>query len=63
MDNCQVIQLAALPGWVIGISYTQGRGYQCWLIDPELTVLNDGTLYTTSSAALSAGRTFVERHG
>ncbi|MEM0981826.1 MAG: hypothetical protein AAGH78_16335 [Cyanobacteria bacterium P01_H01_bin.58] len=62
MEHSQVIQLAAMPGWIIGISHTQGRGYECWIINPALDVLNDGTLYTTSSAALTAGRTFVERH-
>ena len=31
-------------------------------INPVLDVLYDGTLYTTSSAALTAGRAFVERY-
>lgn len=62
MENSKFVQLSAMPGWIIGVSHIQGRGYQCWIINPDLDVLNDGTLYTTSSAALTAGRAFVERY-
>ena len=55
------MQLSALPGWIIGVIHTQERGYQCWVIDSALTVLNDGYQYSTSSAALMAGRTFIEK--
>ncbi|HEY9888484.1 MAG TPA: hypothetical protein V6D02_08800 [Candidatus Obscuribacterales bacterium] len=61
METTQFVQLSALPGWIIGVSYTRDRGYQCWVINPDLHVLNDGYHYTTSSAALTAGRSFVER--
>ncbi len=61
MDIPQVIQLSARPGWIIGISHTKAQGYQCWVINRDLEVLNDGTLYRTSSAALMAGRSFIER--
>ena len=61
MDSTQVIQLSAMPGWIIGISHVKEQGYQCWLINPDLNILNDGYLYHTSSAALMAGRAFVER--
>ena len=61
MDIPKVIQLAAWPGWIIGISQVKDQGYQCWVINPDLDVLNDGTLYRTSSAALMAGRSFIER--
>lgn len=62
MEHSQVVQLSARPGWIIGVSHTQDLGYQCWVINPDLDVLNDGTLYKTSSAALTAGRMFVERY-
>jgi hypothetical protein len=61
MDIPKVIQLAARPGWIIGISHVEDQGYQCWVINPDLDVLNDGTLYRTSSAALMAGRSFIDR--
>ncbi|MEM1280084.1 MAG: hypothetical protein F6K00_22695 [Leptolyngbya sp. SIOISBB] len=61
MENTQFVQLSALPGWIIGVSHTRQRGYQCWLINSALDVLNDGYEYTTSSAALMAGRSFIEK--
>ena len=61
MENTQFVQLSALPGWSIGVSHTRQRGYQCWLINSALDVLNDGYEYTTSSAALMAGRSFIEK--
>jgi hypothetical protein len=61
MENTEFVQLTAMPGWIIGVSHTKNRGYQCWLINADLDILSDGYLYTTSSAALTAGRTFVER--
>ncbi|NER80705.1 MAG: hypothetical protein F6K42_14265 [Leptolyngbya sp. SIO1D8] len=61
MENSQVVQLSAMPGWIIGVSHIKDQGYQCWVINSDLDVLNDGLLYTTSSAALTAGRTFIER--
>ena len=63
MESTQFVQLSALPGWIIGVSHTRDRGYQCWLINSDLDVLNDGYQYSTSSAALTAGRSFIERHG
>jgi len=55
------VQVSARVGWIIEISQ-QDNGYRCWVINRELDVLSDGYLYTTSSAALAAGRLFVERH-
>lgn len=64
MESTQFVQLSAMPGWIIGVSHTHERGYQCWIINSALDVLNDGYRYTTSSAALMAGRSFIERqHG
>ncbi|MEL6128745.1 MAG: hypothetical protein AAFR30_02435 [Cyanobacteria bacterium J06628_4] len=60
MDITQVVQVSARVGWIIEISQ-QNNGYRCWVINRELDVLSDGHLYTTSSAALAAGRLFVER--
>ncbi|MBD0269200.1 MAG: hypothetical protein ICV77_13015, partial [Cyanobacteria bacterium Co-bin8] len=34
--------------------------YRCWVITPELVVLNDGEDYETSQMALAAGRALVE---
>ncbi|MEM6520604.1 MAG: hypothetical protein AAF892_13045 [Cyanobacteria bacterium P01_D01_bin.71] len=61
MERTQFVQLSALPGWIIGVSHTQKHGYQCWVINSALDVLNDGYQYSTSSAALMAGRTFIEK--
>lgn len=61
MDEGSFVQVAAMTGWIIGVSYVKNQGYQCWIVNPELDVLSDGTFYTTSSAAMSAGRSFVER--
>lgn len=61
MESIKFIQLSAMPGWILGVSQTRGQGYQCWIIDAELSVLNDGRQYTTSHAALTAGRSFIEQ--
>ena len=61
MSEWSIVQISAYPGWIVGVSHTQIRGYQCWVINPSLDVLNDGEFYHTSSAAMAAGRTFVER--
>ncbi|MEB3269327.1 MAG: hypothetical protein VKJ09_12360 [Leptolyngbya sp.] len=53
--------MSALPGWVIGVSQVGDRGYQCWLLTEQLAVLSDGAFYSTSLAALTAGRVFIER--
>lgn len=61
MDITQVVQVSARVGWIIEISQ-QDDGYRCWVINRELNVLSDGHVYSTSSAALAAGRLFVERN-
>ena len=60
MDVTPVIQVSARVGWIIEISQ-QDNGYRCWVINRELDVLSDGLIYATSSAALAAGRLFIER--
>ncbi|HEY9736456.1 MAG TPA: hypothetical protein V6D06_09240 [Trichocoleus sp.] len=62
MEESNVVQISAMTGWIIGVSHVKDRGYQCWIVNPDLDVLSDGTFYTTSSAAMSAGRAFVERY-
>jgi hypothetical protein len=62
MDDGSFVQVSAMTGWVIGVSHVADHGYRCWLINPDLDVLSDGTVYSTSSAAMSAGRAFVSRH-
>lgn len=61
MNITQVVQVSARVGWIIEISQ-QDHGYRCWVINRELDVLSDGYIYATSSAALAAGRLFVERN-
>ncbi|PSN17594.1 hypothetical protein C7271_16950 [filamentous cyanobacterium CCP5] len=61
MEEGSFVQVSAMVGWIIGVSYVESQGYQCWIVNPDLDVLSDGTFYTTSSAAMSAGRSFVER--
>ncbi|MEO0985672.1 MAG: hypothetical protein AAFY20_09000 [Cyanobacteria bacterium J06639_14] len=62
MEDSQFVQLSAMPGWIVGVSHTKNQGYRCWVINPDLDVLNDGSVYTTSSAALAAGRAFIQRY-
>lgn len=62
LEEESIVQIAAYPKWIVGISYAPELGYQCWIIDPNLEVLNNGELYDTSSAALAAGRAYVERN-
>lgn len=60
MDATKVVQVSARIGWIIEITQ-QDNGYRCWVVNRELDVLSDGQVYSTSSAALAAGRLFVER--
>ena len=60
MEDSGIIQVSAFPGWIVGVSYVLGEGYRCWVITPELAVLNDGECYEASQAAMAAGRFLVE---
>jgi hypothetical protein len=62
MSENRVIQVSAWVGWLVEVSQLEGQGYQCWVVNPDLDVFSDGAIYQTSSAAMSAGRSFVERH-
>ncbi len=59
MDMSRLIHVSVFPGWVAGVTYHQGAGYRCWVINPELAVLNDGEVYPSSEAAIAAGRLFI----
>ncbi|MFE4107884.1 hypothetical protein [Almyronema epifaneia] len=61
METATLVQISAFTDWIIGVSHVQNLGYQCWVINPELDLLSDGAVYHTSLAAMTAGRTFVER--
>jgi len=57
----RLIHLSAFPGWIACVTHCHLQGYQCWVIDPEYTVLSDGELYPTSAEALAAGRLFIHQ--
>ncbi|MBD2257535.1 hypothetical protein [Pseudanabaena sp. FACHB-2040] len=59
MNEGRLIEIVAFPGWIVGVSLNWGL-YRCWVITPELVVLNDGEDYETSQMALAAGRALVE---
>jgi hypothetical protein len=59
MDMGRLIHVSVFPNWVAGVTYHQGFGYRCWVINPEMTVLNDGEVYPSSEAAIAAGRLFI----
>lgn len=59
MDKGRLIEIVAFPGWIVAVSRSW-HGYRCWVITPELVVLNDGELYESARLALGAGRALVE---
>jgi hypothetical protein len=59
MNEGRLIEIVAFPGWIVGVSRSWGL-YRCWVITPELVVLNDGEVYETGQMALAAGRALVE---
>ncbi|NEP17925.1 MAG: hypothetical protein F6J97_13640 [Leptolyngbya sp. SIO4C1] len=61
MVDSRLVQLLAFPGWIVGISHTPAVGYRCWVITPELSVLNDGEVYRTRQAALQVGCELVRQ--
>lgn len=61
MQEGTLVLLSGFPGWIVGVSYTPTVGYRCWVINPELVVLNDGERYATGQAAMAAGRDLVEQ--
>ncbi|MEL6136344.1 MAG: hypothetical protein AAFQ61_04505 [Cyanobacteria bacterium J06626_23] len=61
MKLFQLKQLLAFPGWLVAISYAPELGYLCWVINPELAVLNDGEVYTDDQSALAVGCELVRQ--
>lgn len=59
MSEGRLVEIVAFPGWIVGVSAQWGV-YRCWVITPELVVLNDGELYENGHLALAAGRALVE---
>ena len=55
VDGQLIIQFSAFPGWIVGVSYVPAEGFYCWVITPELAVLNDGECYCTSSSSDGGG--------
>ncbi len=62
VNQSSIVQLSGYRGWIVGVSCSPTAEYCCWAIAPNLLVLNNGERYGTSSAAMAAGRSFVERH-
>ena len=60
MEADKIVEISAFPDWLVGVSYSRAEGYRCWVVNPELAVLNDGEFYTTSGEAMSSGRYLVE---
>ena len=63
----RVVQVSAWHGWLVEVtlenSKTTGKqGYRCRIVDRNLHVFSDGETYKTSSAAMAAGRHYVEGH-
>lgn len=54
-----LVHVAVFPGWISAVTHQRGQGYLCWVVNPELVVLNDGELYSTSQDAIAAGRAFI----
>lgn len=59
MDVGDLVHVSVFPGWIAGVTYHWGEGYRCWVINPELVVLNDGEIYSSDQDAIAAGRLFI----
>ena len=55
-----IVKLSAFPGWLAGVSSTYGGDYLCWVVTPDLLVLDDGEIYPDSESAMLSARCFVE---
>jgi hypothetical protein len=60
MDSGTLIHVSVFPGWIASVTYHRGEGYRCWVVNPDLVVLNDGEIYSGSQAAIDAGRAFIQ---
>ena len=59
MAQPKLTTLIAFPSWIVGVTRNRSVGYLCWVITPELEVLNDGEVYRTRKAALASARNLV----
>jgi hypothetical protein len=59
MASGRLIHVSVFPGWIAGVTFHRGVGYRCWVINPDLAVLNDGEIYSSSQEAITAGRLFI----
>ena len=59
MSESKITELLGCSEWIIGVTHLVSAGYLCWVINPELEVLNDGELHGTSKEALASGRSLV----
>lgn len=60
MFQNQLIQLVGIADWLLGITHERSTGFQCWLIDPDGNLLNDGQFHSTHGEARETGMTFIE---
>lgn len=56
----RLADIVVFPGWIVAASDRPGGGYRCWVVTPELRVLDDGETYESSEAAMDSGRYLVE---
>jgi hypothetical protein len=61
MEELLIVKLSAFPGWLAGVSSTHSGDYHCWVVTPELLVLDDGEIYHDSESAMASARYFVEQ--
>ena len=59
MGNSKITELVGCSEWIVGVTHRVSAGYLCWVINPELEVLNDGEFHATSKDALASGRSLV----
>lgn len=61
MVTDSLTELISFPGgWLVGVTYVLGWGYQPWVVTPEKQVYTDGEYYLCSLVALGAARFLVE---
>lgn len=60
MEKGRLTQVVAFSGWIIAITWRRSQCYRCWVVTPELVVLNDGECYAQEFEAFAAGRVLVE---